>query len=65
MQVYSTKAIKCKGDSEQIIIPCHEMVEVPDWVGKTKEFKMASDDGCLTITNTKKKRSAAENGDLK
>lgn len=65
MLVYSTKAILCKGDEDNIAIPCHKITEVPEWVGKTDDFKAGLADGCLTVTNTKKKKTAAENGDLK
>lgn len=65
MLLYSTKSIKCKGDGESFIIPCHEMIDAPEWVRKTDEYKMASEDGCLTETNSKKKKIAAENGDIK
>jgi len=64
MLLYSTKALKFKGDPETFALPCHTITDAPDWVGKTEEFKMAKDDGCLTITNTKKSKTAAENGDL-
>lgn len=64
MLVYSTKTVKCKGDSEQVVIPCHQSVEVPDWVAKTVDFKSATNDGCMSILNTKRKRNAADNGDL-
>ena len=64
MLLYSTKALKFKGDQETFPLPCHTIMDAPDWVGKTDEFKMAKDDGCLTITVTKKSKTAAENGDL-
>lgn len=64
MVVYSTKSVKFKGDSEKVAIPCHQAVEVPDWVAKTDDFKAAQDDGCLSILKTKKQRTAADNGDL-
>jgi hypothetical protein len=64
MLVYSTKSLRCKGDSEKVVIKCHKTTEVPDWVAKTDDFKAALDDGCISILNTKKKKSAAENGDL-
>lgn len=64
MYVYSTKTVKCKGDSEHVTIPCHQSTEVPDWVAKTEDFKAAQNDGCMSILTTKKKRVAADNGDL-
>lgn len=54
MFVYSTKSVKCKGDSESVVIPCHKSTEVPNWVGKTDDFKAATNDGCMSILKTKK-----------
>ncbi len=64
MLVYSTKTVKCKGDSENVIIPCHQSIEVPDWVAKTDDFKAATNDGCMSILKTKKQKTSADNGDL-
>lgn len=64
MLLYSTKALKFKGDQENFTLQCHEITDAPEWVGKTDEFKLAKADGCLTVTATKKSRLAAENGDL-
>jgi hypothetical protein len=64
MLVYSTKTVKCKGDSEHVIIPCHQSTEVPDWVAKTEDFKAAKKDGCTSILTTQKRITAADNGDL-
>ena len=65
MLLYSTKALKFKGDTEDFVLPCLTITDAPNWVGKTDEFKMGKEDGCLTITDTKKKKTAAENGDMK
>jgi len=62
--LYSTKAIKCKGDGNTFTIPCHEVTTAPDWVEETDDYKLGLADGCLTVTDTQKKKIAAENGDL-
>ncbi|EKQ56274.1 MULTISPECIES: hypothetical protein [unclassified Clostridium] len=64
MLVYSTKTVKCKGDSENVVISCYQSKEVPDWVAKTEDFKAAINDGCMSILKNRKQKSAAENGDL-
>ena len=63
MLLYSTKAILC-GGKDGFVIPCHEIIDAPDWITKTSGYKMGIADGCLKVTDTKKKKSAAENGDL-
>ncbi|GED71180.1 hypothetical protein BRE01_48820 [Brevibacillus reuszeri] len=50
------------GQEPVVVVRAHEFVEVPEWVKQSSMFKLASQAGDVTVTETKQAVKDAETG---
>lgn len=65
MLIFSNKALQFDhpaGQETAVVVRAKDFVEVPDWVKQSTMFKLASQSGDVTVTETKQAEKAAETG---
>lgn len=66
MRIFANKSFIFSNGEDEVEIKDHEFKDVPDWVAKTKLFKLAESDGSIQlIEGAKQEKKIEKDGDIK